>query len=168
MSIAGNDKPRVEQRIRAMVRARLRDSAGERDVCIIDVSTRGLLATAAQPPAHGEFVEIQLGRHPLVGHVKWSGEHRFGVALRERVSVAAVVEGGTGNIALARSVGMARRQQGIWHQLKSAPQMLGRAVQLGILALAALGAAYLISEVAGEGLQPVQQAVLAMSGNGKG
>lgn len=105
------DKPRVEPRVRAMVRARLRDAGGERDVCIIDISTRGVLATSEFPPKRGEFVELQIGRNHLAGQVKWSGEHRFGVSLRERVSVAAMAEGGTGSVELQRSVGQARARR---------------------------------------------------------
>lgn len=168
MALPGADKPRVEPRIRAMVRARLRDSLCERDVCIIDVSTRGMLATAAQPPAYGDFVEIQLGRHRLAGHVKWSGDRRFGVALQDRVSVAAVAEGGAGAIALERSVGVARRRQGVLQQLKSSPQMLGRAMQLGIFGLIALSAAIVIAELAGIGLEPVQDVMLAMNAGSNG
>ncbi|GAA0282951.1 hypothetical protein GCM10009127_25470 [Alteraurantiacibacter aestuarii] len=152
----------MEPRVRAMVRARLRDAHSERDVCIIDVSTRGLLATAALPPERGEFVEVQLGRHRLAGQVKWSGDHRFGVGLRDRVSVAAVIEGGQGTIALDRTAGFATRKQGLWQQLQTSPQMMGRAFQLGMFALAALVAALLISQLAGRGFAPMQQAALAM------
>lgn len=141
MAVLAADKPRIEPRVRAMVRARLRDSAGERDICIIDVSTKGLLATAAAPPERGEFVEITIGRNRLAGHVKWSGTHRFGMALRERVSVAAMAEGGTGTVALAASVGQARARHGIGDALRANPQMLGRMVDfaLRLAAVVAVG-----------------------------
>ncbi len=158
MALTLADKPRAEPRVRAMVRARLRDGDGERDMCIIDVSTRGLLATAARPPQRGEFVEITLGRNSLTAQVKWSGERRFGLALRERVSIAAMVEGGTGAVALAGSQGMARRRQGNWAALRDMPQMLGRIGQLGMLLLAALAAAFLLTQVVSSGFEPVRHA----------
>lgn len=163
MPYATGDKPRVEPRVRAMVRAGLVDSLGERDVCIIDVSTRGVLATAARPPARGEFVEIQMGRHRLAGLVRWAGERRFGIALQERVSVAAMVEGGTKPIKLERSVGTAQRRQGGWQALRDNPHLMGRAMQFGVLAIAALSAAFLINEMVGIGFQPMQQAVMGMN-----
>lgn len=163
MSLAALQKDRVEPRVRAMVRARMRDTLGERDVCIIDVSTRGILATAANPPQRSEIVEIALGNNFLTGQVKWSGDRRFGIALRERVSVAAMVEGGKGKVELARSVGMAKRQQGLWHALTSNPQMLGRAVQMGGMLVAILLAGWLVADLVGTSFAPMQDAVLAMN-----
>lgn len=115
-----------------MVRARLRDAAGERDMCIIDISTKGLLATAADPPVRGEFVEIHVGRNRLAGQVKWAGTHRFGLALRERVSVAAMVEGGSAPVELARSVGQARARSSLADALGANPQILGRMLDFGL------------------------------------
>ncbi|MES2700406.1 MAG: PilZ domain-containing protein [Pseudomonadota bacterium] len=132
MAVLAAEKLRMEPRVRAMVRARLRDSAGEREICIIDISTKGLLATAASPPVRGELVEITIGRNRLAGHVRWSGARRFGIALRERVSVAAMAEGGTGTVALAASVGQARARHGIGDALRANPQMLGRMVDFAV------------------------------------
>ncbi len=163
MSLAALQEDRIEPRVRAMVRARLRDAEGERDVCLIDVSTRGILATTARPPQAKEFVEITMGCNSLVGQVKWSGERRFGVELRERVSVAAVVEGGKDKVTLASSVGMARPRQGLWHALVSNPRVLGHAMQLGGVLLVLLAAAWIAAELVSSGLEPMQDAVLVMN-----
>ncbi len=164
MGLAAAKEDRVEPRVRAMVRARLRDDAGERDVCIIDVSTRGVLATAARPPKRGEIVEIAVGNNFLAGQVKWASERRFGLSLQERVSVAAMVEGGKQAVALARSSSVAKRRTGLWQALTSNPEMMGRAVQLGMLLAVALGAAWLIADLVGSGLAPMEQAASAMTG----
>ena len=153
------DKPRTEPRVRAMVRARLRDDAGEREMCIIDVSTRGLLATAARPPVRGDYVEVTIGRNSLTAQVKWSGERRFGLSLRERVSVAAMIEGGAGTVALASSVGMARRRQSHWAALRDMPQMLGRMGQYGLMLFAVVVAAFLLMEVVSSGFEPMRNAL---------
>lgn len=163
MGLAAAKEDRIEPRVRAMVRARLRDRSGERDFCIIDVSTRGILATSAVPPAHGEFVEITLGNNHLTAQVKWAGERRFGLALRERVSVAAIIEGGKGHVALKNSASVAKRREGLWQALTGSPQMLGRAVQLGALLAAALAAAWLMSGLVGTSFAPVQDAAQAMN-----
>ncbi len=155
------DKPRAEPRVRAMVRARLRDDLGEREMCIVDVSTRGLLATAARPPMRGEFVEITVGRNSLTAQVKWAGERRFGLSLRERVSIAAMVEGGAGSVALASSVGTARRRQSHWAALRAMPQMMGRIGQLALLSLAMLVAGFLLTELVTNSFAPMREAVLA-------
>lgn len=149
------DKPRVELRVRAMVRARLRDACGERDVCIIDVSTKGLLLTAAVPPVRGEFVEIHIGRNRLAGQVKWSGNHRFGLSLRERVSIAAMVEGGTQTVALARSVGQARARNSMGDALRGNPQMLGRMVDFALRLVAVAAVAWAGYEIVGQAFAPL-------------
>ncbi len=155
MSSAGSGKPRAEPRVRRMVRARLRDDAGERDMCIIDISSRGLLATCARPPARGEFIEVTVGRNCMTAQVKWASERRFGLALRERVSIAALVEGGEGAVALAGSGAVARRGHGGWQAIRANPAMLGRMVQTLALLCAALAAAYLINEGVAAGLGPL-------------
>jgi len=163
MSFAALQKDRVEPRVRAMVRARLRDREGEREVCIIDVSTRGILATGASPPKRAEIIEISPGNNFLTGEVKWASERRFGIALRERVSVAAMVEGGKGKVQLASSVGQAQRRQGLWQALTDNPQMLGRAVQMGGMLLVILAAGWLVADLVGSSFAPMQDAVLAMN-----
>lgn len=160
-------KPRVEPRIRAMVRARMRDASGERDVCLIDFSTRGLLATTARPPKHGEFVEIVIGNNRLAGQVMWSGDRRFGLSLQERVSVAAMVEGGKGPVALQRAPSRQVRRTSMWQGLRENTQILGRVGQLAMLLVAIGGAGLLIFELVGTGFEPMQAAVHSMNeGNG--
>lgn len=161
MRVAISDKPRVEQRVRALVRARLRDGSGERDICIIDVSTRGLLATTARPPVRGEYVEIGIGSNRLTALVKWSSERRFGLSLRERVSVAAMLEGGSGKVELASSAGSLRKRHDHWAALRAMPRMLAGVGQLGLLVLIAGAAAFLLTEVVTAGFAPMRAALIA-------
>lgn len=160
----GIGKDRVEPRTRAVVRATLRDSRSEREICIIDVSTRGLLATTANPPLRGAFVELVVGCNRLTGQVKWASQRRFGVALRERVSVAAIAEGGTRPAALARSKAVRKRRGDAFSGLQANPQLMSRLGEYLTLGAAAAAAAYLIVSYSGIGMEPVQQAVVAMNG----
>lgn len=162
MSFLVTDKPRVEPRVRALVRARLRDGGGEREICLIDVSSRGLLATAARPPRRGEFVEIQIGQHRLAGHVKWASQRRFGMALQERVSVNAVVGGGKRSIKLSHASVQAPRRSVSRAGLPAAPQATGRAAQFVLfLLLVGLGAVA-IASLAGKEMAPLRKVVAAM------
>lgn len=161
MSLAIAGKPRVEPRVRAMVRARLRDSTGERDVCIIDVSSRGLLLTTASPPGRGEFVELIIGPNRLTALVKWSGERRFGLSLRERVNIAAMVQGGLGSLVLATTSGTAGPKGTPWAALVGNPQVWARAGQFAMLMAAVLVAGFLLTELVSTGLEPMREAVLA-------
>ncbi|WP_336980456.1 PilZ domain-containing protein [Altererythrobacter fulvus] len=85
--------PRVEARTKVMIRARLRGAGPEREACILDLSTRGLAASAENAPQRGEIVELVVGRNNLVGQVKWSGPRRFGMAFRDRISVIGLMSG---------------------------------------------------------------------------
>lgn len=95
-------KPRTEDRTKVKVRAGLRDKGPAREASILDISTRGLLATSPQPPAFGEFVEIMVDDKSLVGHVKWSNDRRFGIVFQERISVINFLSGAKGSITLPR------------------------------------------------------------------
>jgi hypothetical protein len=161
MAMRAADKPRVEPRVKAMVRARLRDAGGERDVCIIDISTRGVLATAELPPRRGDFVELQIGRNRLAGQVKWCGEHRFGLSLRERVSVAAMAEGGTSQVELERSVGQARAHVSLADALLGNPQMLGRMFDFALRVVAIVAVGWIVYHLVGAAFAPLDHVMEA-------
>lgn len=158
-----DEKPRVEPRTKALIKARIRDGCDERDICILDVSTRGLLATTASPPRRGEFVELTVGRHKLVGHVKWSGERRFGLSLQQRISVGALVAGEAGSILLAKAQSARRRNGSLAEAFAENWRNLGAAFQLVGLVLALAGAAWLLAEYVGSSMSSMQDAKAAMS-----
>ena len=155
------ERASAEPRTRAVVRARMRDSQSEREICVIDISTRGMLATAARPPKRGDFIELTIGFNKLAGQVAWASERRFGVALRERVSVTAVAAGGKEPIELARSIGVARRSSGMLAGLKANPRALGRIGQLGTIGVLAAMVGWVIVGYLGETLAPVHAAMAA-------
>lgn len=80
-----------EDRTRTMLRATLRDDRAERDACVLDLSHRGLMATATPAPKRGAYIQITIGRHQIDGQVQWSEGRRFGMRLRERIDVIAVL-----------------------------------------------------------------------------
>ena len=157
------EKPRIEPRTRAMVRARLRDSHRDHDVCIIDISTRGLLATTANPPSRGDFVELTVGRNQLVGHITWAGEHRFGIGLQERVSVAALLEGGNRAVSLRANAANARA--GSSDQYANSG-LIAKAAQYAALIALAGGAAFAISQITSKSMEPVDDVAVAMHAEG--
>ena len=139
---------RIEPRTSAVLRARLRDASGEREVTVIDASSRGMLAMVAEPPARGDYVELVIGAHSLVGQVRWRVGKRFGLAFQERISVAALLEGGVGSIKLAGQASARRRGAGLLAALTVDSSMTARALQfsvaLGIVALGAWGVAHYV------------------------
>lgn len=80
------------ERRKVLVRARMRGNGPPVDVCIRDVSARGMLVQAGTPPPRGTFVELSGGGLPVVGQVVWAKDRRFGVQTRDTLYPANFVE----------------------------------------------------------------------------
>jgi len=89
-------KPR-EPRHKVLVRARMKVGAGWHDTCILNISSRGMLLQAADPPVRGSYLEIRRGPEVIVARVMWTKTHRFGVKSQDVLSIDAIVA----NTALA-------------------------------------------------------------------
>lgn len=53
-------KPR-ELRRKVLISARMRTGASWGDVCLLNLSSRGVLAQAAVPPPKGAYIEVRRG-----------------------------------------------------------------------------------------------------------
>lgn len=84
-------KPR-EPRRKVLISARMRIGGALVDICIRDISQRGLLAQAATSPSRGTYVEIFWTRHIIVGRVIWNKERRFGIQTQDRMNVSALAD----------------------------------------------------------------------------
>ena len=82
-------KPREERR-KVLIRARMRTVASWGDVCILNISSRGMQLQAARPPERGSFVEIRRGPHVIIGCVAWIKQHRFGIRAQDVLFVDAI------------------------------------------------------------------------------
>lgn len=156
-------RDRIEERTRSTLRALLKDSRSQREICIMDMSTRGLLATTANPPRRGEFVELTIGSNSLAAQVKWSSQRRFGLSLRERVSVAALLEGGKQSVALKRSRAVRPTRIGLFASLRANPHVLSRVGQFCVFAAAAIVAGYFIVSSMESCFAPLQQAMATVA-----
>ena len=74
-----------------LIRARMRLTATWLDVCILNISSRGMQLQSARPPARGAYVEIRRGPHVIIGCVAWAKHHRFGVRAQDVLFVEAIV-----------------------------------------------------------------------------
>lgn len=79
-----------------MIRARMRAGASWQDVCIVNLSKRGLGIQSASPPARGAYVEICRGSEVIVARVMWSRGHRAGLHSQDLIWVQALLCGGGG------------------------------------------------------------------------
>jgi hypothetical protein len=79
-----------EPRRKVMIRAMMRADGPRTDVCVRDISSRGLMIQASAPPPRGTYVDIDCAGHQIVGIVVWHRGHRFGVNSCERIDVPAL------------------------------------------------------------------------------
>ncbi|HET7816046.1 MAG TPA: hypothetical protein VFK58_00510 [Sphingomicrobium sp.] len=141
-------KPR-EERQKVMIRARMRTGASWQDVCILNLSKRGLGIQAATPPARGAYVEICRGSQVIVARVMWSKGHRAGLHSQDLIWAQALLCGGAaaandpGPPAARPARADRRRQPRGAQQRHERSRTLGRAIELAGVAMAgaALGLA---------------------------
>ena len=152
---------RQEDRLTSILRASLRDGGREREASVLDLSSRGLMAHAKPAPERGTYVELLVGRHSLVGHVQWSGGNRFGVKLRERIDVLAVIGNEAGPVVLAAAQ-RARGKPSVEARLAFS-RHVARGFTFGIMIAAGVSGASLAAELVTRSLAPLERvsAVLA-------
>ena len=85
-----------DTRRKVLIRARMHTDGPSADVCIRDVSARGLLIQAGAAPPRGSYVEIVFDGYWIVGRVIWGKDRRFGVQARDRIDVHAIAKGSPG------------------------------------------------------------------------
>ena len=83
-------KPR-EPRKKVMIKARMRVGAAWSDACILDMSTRGLMIQATDPPPGGSYLELRRGRHVIVARVVWSRDRRAGLRSQDPLPTEAII-----------------------------------------------------------------------------
>ncbi|HEX7711234.1 MAG TPA: PilZ domain-containing protein [Sphingomonadaceae bacterium] len=159
-------KPRSEVRTRVLIRSQLRGAGPARDACVLDVSTRGLLATCADPPRRGAFVELVIHGQSLTGQVRWSNGRRFGMTLRERVSVVALVANDGGPILLPERRKVPRQPMPAAALISVDPSSFGRFTTFLAWILAASVAGMLLMHFTASALSSLAQASHAMEASG--
>lgn len=69
----------------------MRSESGWSDVCILNVSSRGLQIKSIRDAAPGSTVELRHGEHVIVARVVWRNGTRSGLRASDRVPVEAIV-----------------------------------------------------------------------------
>lgn len=83
---------RAECRRKVLLQVRMRVGGAFVNICLRDISSRGMLAQAESPPVRGTFVEIVHCHRSVVGQVRWASGRRFGISLRDRILVEAFLQ----------------------------------------------------------------------------
>jgi hypothetical protein len=83
-------RPR-EQRISVVIHSRMRVANRWSDVCIRNISSRGLLIAASDPPPTGSYVEIRRGTQIIVARAVWSDGRHAGLRAQEKLPVQRII-----------------------------------------------------------------------------
>lgn len=86
-----------EPRIKVLIGARMRAGAAWDEVCLLNLSSRGVLAQAAVPPRKGSYIEFRRGPHIIVARVVWAEKHRFGALAQDRIGIDAIMADASGS-----------------------------------------------------------------------
>jgi hypothetical protein len=79
-------------RLKVLIPARVRISAGWNDACILNISERGLMIRAASaPPRRGSCVELRRGARIIIGRVMWAEQDRVGLATQDVLDVESII-----------------------------------------------------------------------------
>ena len=80
-----------EERVPAMVPARLRGSDGWQDATITNLSEHGLCFRAPTPIPRGHYLELRRGSHVIVARIVWSSEGKCGARTQDKLPVFDII-----------------------------------------------------------------------------
>ncbi|WBO23845.1 PilZ domain-containing protein [Sphingomonas abietis] len=146
-------RPR-ETRRPVHIPSRMRSGAEWMDVCIRNVSSRGLLVESESPPAPGTYVDLRRGSQIVIGRVVWRNDRLFGVRAQDRIEIDALIKEPrlarpaakletTANPE-RRSKSRADTDQNVARRLERSRQ-LSSAIQFALIAVAGISASAIIA-----------------------
>lgn len=158
-------KPR-EPRLKVLVRARIKVGAGWHDGCILNVSSRGLMMQAAEPPPRGSYLEIRRGALVIVARVMWAKNHRFGVKSQDKLPVDAIVSDvEVPIVGEGVRVGDRRSAHRVGLSAEDSARHRGRLIEIGFAATLAVAlAGFAATEVYGMLASPMATVTAALDG----
>jgi hypothetical protein len=148
-----------EARHAVLIRARMRAGGPAADVCVRNVSSRGMLLQAHEVPAPGSYVEILLPDAVVVGRVMWAAERRFGIRARDRIPVDRLI-GGHKRQSADTAANLQSGQPGVTGvQVRRDARFVARSMQFLFVALCGAAAAGLIALAAFRALSSVSDKI---------
>ncbi len=80
-----------EERITVVIPSRMRVDNCWSDVCIRNISSRGLLVAANAPPPLGSYVEIRRGTQIIIARAMWTNGQYCGLRSQEKLPVQRII-----------------------------------------------------------------------------
>ena len=157
-----------EDRQKVMITARMRCGGSWSDICVLNLSRRGLGIQAPDPPPRGSYVEVCRGPVIVVARVMWAKGHRAGLYSQDPIWIEGLLSeqkpakdcqtpAGGALIERRRVPRMGER-----HELS---RTAGRAMEFTFIALAAAGMAAMAFGIVEQALaEPLSQIGAALNG----
>lgn len=127
-----------------LIRARMRYGASWKDICILNLSSRGMMVRSSNTPLPGSYVEVRRGQHVIVARVVWSGDQKFGVLTQDRLPVDVIASDGAIEKPLADIPAERRstpRRANRLDDRHAASRLTGRLLEYGFLLIVGVSAA---------------------------
>lgn len=127
-----------------LIRARMRYGASWKDICILNLSSRGMMVRSSNTPLPGSYVEVRRGQHVIVARVVWSGDQKFGVLTQDRLPVDVIASDGAVEKPLADIPAERRstpRRANRLDDRHAASRLTGRLLEYGFLLIVGVSAA---------------------------
>ena len=148
----------------------MRAGGAQVDVCIRDISSRGMLIQAGAPPPRGTYVEILRPGCSVTGRVVWAKHHKFGIEAQDKIRITVVLErrslarpgGGSAPLNQADPVRLSRRPDPA--QQAALARVRGAALQYAAIGGAVTLAALLLGVALYRGLSQTFAGVLSHLG----
>ena len=127
-----------------LIRARMRYGASWKDICILNLSSRGMMVRSCSAPLPGSYVEVRRGNHVIVARVVWSGDQKFGVLTQDPLPVEALASGAAATKPAADIPADRRstpRRANRLDDRHAASRLTGRLLEYGFLLIVGVSAA---------------------------
>ena len=147
----------------------MRSGVSWHDVCILNLSRRGLGIQAAEPPQRGAYVEIRRGKHFILARVMWTRGHRAGLHSQSLIFVRSLVRdeptNDGGHSATAYPEVDRRREPRAMLERHERSRLTGRAMEFACIGLAASALGLTIVATIEQALaRPIAQVRAALDG----
>lgn len=139
-----------EPRVAVNLLCRMRRGDGWHDVRIRNVSSRGLGAMSATPPALGQYVEVRRGSAVIIARVVWLRDCSFGLRTQDKIDLTSLVERAPANDREPGQAAPDRRKsprEGDFVRAAERSRRASSTLQYAVLAMAGLTAALFMSSV---------------------
>ena len=149
--------------------ARLNSDGRWQDVCIRNISTRGMMVEVQHPPPRGHYLEVRRGAHVIIGRVVWSSGYHVGILSQDKLEIGAIVADLNVPKRRARSTGelVERRNAPRHAERHDRSRLLSRTIEYAsMLALGAIGALLAMDVVDTALDRPLRDVQAALSGGG--